>query len=244
MDEVKIEIKDEFIHQDEDLQTKKKSIASSSKEITNVLNEEFHIKNEPIGQRFILPSTDQENTLVKSETIEMKTDLKTEVKQENFGEFEACEQVGIDLIRNKDFGYPFVTKSALIKMKTELKTEVNVEPFEKFEAREEGGIDFITSKDLDQNVNESELPTNKLGKQAKNISSAHQKTFQMHHIDKGDITERSTDKRLQCDACNSFFKTKTNLKAHIELVHEGKKPFRCIICEASFAQNAHLKRHV
>ena len=31
----------------------------------------------------------------------MKTDLKTEVKQENFGEFEAREQVGIDLITNK-----------------------------------------------------------------------------------------------------------------------------------------------
>ena len=58
MDEVKIEIKDEFIHQDEDLQTKKKSIAGSSKEITNVLNEEVHIKNEPIDQGFILQSTD------------------------------------------------------------------------------------------------------------------------------------------------------------------------------------------
>ena len=95
MDEV--EIKDEFIHQDEDLQTKKKSIASSSKGKTNVLKEEVHIENESIDQGFILPLTDQENTLVKSETIEMKTDLKTEIKQENFGEFEAREKVGIDL---------------------------------------------------------------------------------------------------------------------------------------------------
>ena len=59
MDEVKIEIKDEFIHRDEDLQTKKKSIAASSKEITNVLNEEVHIKNEPIDHGFIFPSTDR-----------------------------------------------------------------------------------------------------------------------------------------------------------------------------------------
>ena len=98
MDEVKIEIKDEFIHQDEELQTKKKSIASSSKENTNILNEELQIKNEPIDQGFILSLSDQENTLVKSETIEMKTDLKTEVKQENFGELPAREKVKIDLI--------------------------------------------------------------------------------------------------------------------------------------------------
>ena len=103
MDEVKIEIKDEFIHQDEELQTKKKSIASSSKENTNVLNEEVHIENEPIDQGFILPLTEQENTSVKSGKIKMKMDSKTEVKQENFREFEAHEQVGIDLIISEDF---------------------------------------------------------------------------------------------------------------------------------------------
>ena len=48
MDEVEIEIKDEFIHQDEELQTKKKSFASSSKENTNVKNEKVYIGNEPI----------------------------------------------------------------------------------------------------------------------------------------------------------------------------------------------------
>ena len=146
MDEVQIEIKDEFIHQDEELQTKKKSIASSSKGKTNVLlNEEVHIENESIDQGFILPLTDQENTLVQSETIELNTDLKTEVKQENFWEFD----------------YPFVAKSELTNMKTEVKTEVKEEPFEKFEAREQGGIDFITSKDFDHSLNESEFPTQK-----------------------------------------------------------------------------------
>ena len=62
----------------------------------------MHIKSEPIYQGFILPSSDQENTLVKSETIEMKTDFKTEVKQENFRGFEACEQIGIDFITDSD----------------------------------------------------------------------------------------------------------------------------------------------
>ena len=88
----------------------------------------FKIKNEPIDQEISLPSTNQENTLVKSETIDMKTNLKPEVKQENFGEFEAREQVGIDFITSKDFDYPFA-KSELIKMKTEVKTEAKEQPF-------------------------------------------------------------------------------------------------------------------
>ena len=66
----------------------------------------------------------------------------------NLSEFEAREQVGIDLITNKDFEIPFV-KSELLNMKTEVKTEVKEEPFETFEAREQGGIDFITSRNFE-----------------------------------------------------------------------------------------------
>ena len=61
----------------------------------------------------------------------MKTEVKTEVKVENFEKFESREQDGIDLITSKDFGHPFV-KSELTDMKTEVKIEVKVEPFEKF----------------------------------------------------------------------------------------------------------------
>ena len=98
MDKVQIEIvKDEFIHQDE---AKKKSIATSSIEKTNILNEKVHVL---IDQGIILPLTEQETTSVKSGKIKMKMDSKTEVKQENFRKFETHEQVGIDLITSKDF---------------------------------------------------------------------------------------------------------------------------------------------
>ena len=139
--EVQIEIKDELIHQDKELQTKKKPIATSSIEKTNILNEEVQTRNESIDQGIILPSTEQRNILVKLEAISIKTDLKTEVKEEKFRDFEAHEQVGIDLITSKDFETPIV-KSELFYMKKEVKTEVKQEPLETFEAREQGGIDF------------------------------------------------------------------------------------------------------
>ena len=45
----------------------------------------------------------QENNSAKSETIEIKREVKNEIKLENFEEFEACEQVGIDFITSNDF---------------------------------------------------------------------------------------------------------------------------------------------
>jgi uncharacterized Zn-finger protein len=31
---------------------------------------------------------------------------------------------------------------------------------------------------------------------------------------------------------------------HIELVHEGKKPFKCNICDANFSTGGNLKGHI
>ena len=45
----------------------------------------------------------QENTSVKSEAIEIKREVKNEIKLENFEFFEAREQVGIDFITSIDF---------------------------------------------------------------------------------------------------------------------------------------------
>ena len=45
----------------------------------------------------------QEHDSVKSETMEIKTEIKDEIKLENFEEFEAREQVGIDFITSNDF---------------------------------------------------------------------------------------------------------------------------------------------
>ena len=55
MNEVKIEMENEFIHQHEELQVKNESMVTSSTENTNTLKDEVHIKDELIDQGFILP---------------------------------------------------------------------------------------------------------------------------------------------------------------------------------------------
>ena len=80
MDEEQIEIKDEFLHQHEELQFTNISVAVSAIENTNFLNEEVHIKDEPID---LLPSTENINfmnssicPIIKEETYEICTKSK------------------------------------------------------------------------------------------------------------------------------------------------------------------------
>ena len=50
------------------------------------------------------------------------------------------------------------------------------------------------------------------------------------------FSDHVVDTGLKCNTCYSTFKTKRNLKSHIVSVHEGKKPFKCIICDTSLRE--------
>ena len=63
-----------------------------------------------------------DHPFVKSESTEIKNEVKTEVKVEPFEKFESREQEGIDLITSKNFDHS-LAKSELTEMKTEVKTE-------------------------------------------------------------------------------------------------------------------------
>ena len=56
--------------------------------------------------------------------------------------------------------------------------------------------------------------------------------------------KRNGPKIFKCDNCETSFKSKTNLRKHIEAVHEGKKPNKCEFCDAAFYRKVHLTRHV
>ena len=52
------------------------------------------------------------------------------------------------------------------------------------------------------------------------------------------------DDRLVCSICSKVFKSKQNVKSHINEVHLKIKPYPCPECNRHFAKNSHLKRHL
>ena len=52
------------------------------------------------------------------------------------------------------------------------------------------------------------------------------------------------DKPYTCKICKKGFPRMTNLKRHIDSVHEGKKPYKCQRCDANFGQKSGMKKHL
>ena len=51
-------------------------------------------------------------------------------------------------------------------------------------------------------------------------------------------------KPYSCSICNKQFDRKFNMTSHIRIVHEGNQPFSCSSCDKSFSTRTHLKRHI
>ena len=49
---------------------------------------------------------------------------------------------------------------------------------------------------------------------------------------------------FQCSDCGSTFSSQSNLKLHIDSIHEKKKPWLCSECGDSFSTQNNLKRHI
>ena len=51
------------------------------------------------------------------------------------------------------------------------------------------------------------------------------------------------EKPYKCDVCDASFISKFGLNKHIASIHEGRKPYQCESCTASFATKHALKYH-
>ena len=51
-------------------------------------------------------------------------------------------------------------------------------------------------------------------------------------------------KPFKCNICDYSSSLKHHMKKHVDSVHEGKKPFKCDICDYTCSQKSNMKRHV
>lgn len=55
--------------------------------------------------------------------------------------------------------------------------------------------------------------------------------------------EEKLEQEFLCEVCAKGFKTKKQLKDHLEIVHQGVKRYHCDICKKSFTRNGSLAEH-
>ena len=58
------------------------------------------------------------------------------------------------------------------------------------------------------------------------------------------IHEEQGKKAFKCDICDQSFSQKGNLTKHTASVHDSKKSFKCDICDHNFSEKANLKIHI
>lgn len=62
------------------------------------------------------------------------------------------------------------------------------------------------------------------------------------HID--NVHEKKNLGSCECKFCNKTFMSKSNLKTHVRIVHEGARPFGCEFCGKTFTTKQHRDLHV
>ena len=51
-------------------------------------------------------------------------------------------------------------------------------------------------------------------------------------------------KTRKCDSCGKTFSQASNLKVHINSVHNGQKDHKCDLCRKAFSEAGKLKKHI
>ena len=235
MDEVQIEIKDEFIHQDEELQIKKKSIATSSIENKNISHEQVHIKNETIDSKHssnVSQFPTQKTSgysgpeLISEKVINRQTFENTGLNSSTIESMSKSGYSGPELIVEKVLNRRIAENGGteyLIKWKDFSDNDATWEPRENldcdafiaaFETTQK--TDFALKFKIKEEPNESNVPLKKF---------------------KQDCIQVNQAKYCFCDICQKF-----STLDHFPC--KEKKKVTCLNCERSFSDLLELASHL
>ena len=254
MDEEQIEIKDEFLHQHEELQFKNISVAVSAIENTNFLNEEVHIKDEPND---LLPSTENINFInssicpsIKEETSEICTKSKTFNEPKKF---EGSEESAIFVKSETDnktpeilFGFcesdsqqslSAVGNDPLYVTVHEEKSKTKIKCFlcpALLDTALELKKHFTTEHEVGRQNDPLDMTVPKILDLKKHFSSAHEANEQLANPD----SKRKKD--YKCTLCLKVSTKSHDLRRHLSRIHA----FECQFCPLKFVLKRDMYAHV
>ena len=256
MNEVKIEMENEFIHQHEELQVRNESMVTSSTENANVLNEDVHIKDELIDQGFILPSA--ENTKFMSFSMIKEEVSETNIKAKAFDEHEKLENSEI-VFCNRD-------SDSILALSTVSFDPLDITAHEgKHRVKIKCSIcPAVYDEELD--LKEHCTTEHEVSKQAKYTASTHKVSIVKYDpLERDDrrtsadlsadpsadhtildlnkpfstVHEKSNQSICKCKFCPEFVKKKY-MNEHVAVFHSSKCPF----CPKKFTEVEYMNVHV
>ena len=90
---------------------------------------------------------------------------------------------------------------------------------------------------------EIEVPIKDKHEEINNQEFKSEKNKQNDDMEKYTTSIHEGKKVFKCNMCDKNSIWKHAMKQHMASVHEGKKPFKCEVCDYSCSQNSSLKRH-
>ena len=179
-----------------------------------------------------------DHPLAKSELI--KSEVKTEVKEEPFEKFEAREQGGIDFITSTNF--EDLVLPSHVQENDNVFGDIKDENSDIGENKKEKTAEIISEtggKDSENFEVDSERVLVKK-KDGKELNTSCKFT----DVDPLTTSVHEGNKLHKCHLCDFRCSRKDNLDRHILSLHERKKTFSCPFCDKSFDGKNYMKVHI
>ena len=166
---------------------------------------------------------------IEAKSVLIKSEVKTEVKEEPFEKFEAREQGGIDFITSKDFDlsfneseFPTEKTDCALKHKIREETNESSAPLKKFKQDCNLPNHYAKSKTIEKKTDLK-------------MASVKDNTSAILDSNKDFSTV------LKCSICLEVFGERNDLKKHIIKVHVNS--IKCHYCSEKFANHSNMYAH-